>query len=181
MVHQSIRAAVLALVLSMTCGTTLAWKPEVGEVPGSLGRVEYLDGRPVDLSVFRGAPVILYFGADWCGPCRSTGRPALLDVWKKYQARGLKAVYVNLDDNKYRDMKVREAEAMDMPIAMLNLAECPPGACLTKTRDMGAFGKAYTIPFAVVLDAEGIVRAKLQGGRGVLGGLDEAVASVLRP
>lgn len=157
-----------------------AWKPEVGEVPGALDRIEFIDGRPIVLSDYVGEPLIVYFGADWCGPCKLRGRPALLATFEKFRHDGLKAIYVNLDDNGTRTNKQQEAVAMGMPIAMRRLEICPPGACMSSVKELGAFGTAYVIPFAVVIDREGVVRHRLQGGRGVSGGLDDAVSDVLK-
>lgn len=55
-----------------------------------------LQGKPVTLSLLRGCVVILEFWASWCGPCRTT-LPKVLDLAKKYQAKGLKVIGVSLD------------------------------------------------------------------------------------
>ena len=56
-----------------------------------------LDGKSIDLSSFRGHPVIVDFWATWCGPCRKQ-IPELVALYKKYnKSRGLVIIGVSCD------------------------------------------------------------------------------------
>jgi thiol-disulfide isomerase/thioredoxin len=56
-----------------------------------------LDGKDIELSRFRGHPVILDFWATWCGPCRKQ-IPELIELYKKYnKSRGLVIIGVSCD------------------------------------------------------------------------------------
>ena len=56
-----------------------------------------LDGRNIDLSSYRGHPVIVDFWATWCGPCRKQ-IPELVALYKKYnRTRGLVIIGVSCD------------------------------------------------------------------------------------
>lgn len=55
------------------------------------------NGTQKKLSDFRGNVVILSFWASWCGPCL-TELPTFAEMEKKFRARGLKVVPVNVDD-----------------------------------------------------------------------------------
>ena len=56
-----------------------------------------LDGRNIDLSNYRGHPVIVDFWATWCGPCRRQ-IPELIALYKKYnKSRGLVIIGVSCD------------------------------------------------------------------------------------
>jgi len=56
-----------------------------------------LDGKQIDLSHYRGHPVIVDFWATWCGPCRKQ-IPELVALYKKYnKSRGLVVIGVSCD------------------------------------------------------------------------------------
>ena len=56
-----------------------------------------LDGKEIDLSNYRGHPVIVDFWATWCGPCRKQ-IPELVALYQKYnKSRGLVIIGVSCD------------------------------------------------------------------------------------
>ena len=56
-----------------------------------------LDGKEIDLSHYRGHPVIVDFWATWCGPCRKQ-IPELVALYQKYnKSRGLVIIGVSCD------------------------------------------------------------------------------------
>ncbi len=56
-----------------------------------------LDGNKINLSHYRGHPVIVDFWATWCGPCRRQ-IPELVALYQKYnQSRGLVVIGVSCD------------------------------------------------------------------------------------
>lgn len=157
-----------------------AWPPELGEVPQPITSYEYLDGKPIDLAAFRGQPTVLYFGADWCVPCVMKGKPATLAVFNKYKSRGLQLLFVSMDDNKFRPGKVVESQQLGIPFAMARSELCQPGKCLDGLRDAGTFGRIFSYPTAIVLNADGQVTEKLGGGGAIETALDSAVRKVLK-
>ena len=58
-----------------------------------------LDGKPFDISQYKGKVVVVDFWATWCGPCRAE-LPNLKAVYEKYHSRGLEVVGVSLDNSK---------------------------------------------------------------------------------
>jgi thiol-disulfide isomerase/thioredoxin len=56
-----------------------------------------LDGKDIELSSYRGHPVIVDFWATWCGPCRKQ-IPELVSLYKRYnKSRGLVIIGVSCD------------------------------------------------------------------------------------
>jgi thiol-disulfide isomerase/thioredoxin len=74
--------------------------PQSAPSPGDQGldfSAPGLDGKSIDLSSFRGHPVIVDFWATWCGPCRKQ-IPELVALYKKYnKSRGLVIIGVSCD------------------------------------------------------------------------------------
>ncbi|WP_157267374.1 peroxiredoxin family protein [Azohydromonas aeria] len=169
----------LQIGLLMAAGTAHAWKPEIGEAPANPGNVEYTDGTKVSLEKLRGHPTVLYFGGDWCEPCRTRGYPAIKAAHQKYKAQGLQFVFFSMDDNALREHKAQEAATTGIPIAMPALDTCPPRSCPFGVKDLVDFGRIYKFPTAIILDSKGIVRSKLETGRGVESGIDAAISNVL--
>lgn len=89
--HTTKAFALLALTGLLACS---AHAIEVGQpapaidLPGQQGTVQ--------LSSYKGKTVYLDFWASWCGPCKQSF-PWMNDMQRKYGARGLQVVAINLD------------------------------------------------------------------------------------
>ena len=74
--------------------------PKARETRGDQGlnfSARGLDGRTVDLSDYRGHPVIVDFWATWCSPCRRQ-IPELIALYKRYnKSSGLVIIGVSCD------------------------------------------------------------------------------------
>lgn len=155
-----------------------AWKPEIGEVPGEIESYEYIDGTPFSLQTLRGKPAVLYFGADWCGPCVEL-RPFIKSFTAKYASTGLQFVVFASDDNGLRGKWKEHESDMGVRAVMADLKVCPVGECRYGYRrgNFGAFGRLYRVPTAITVDAAGVVRAKFEGE--IAAKLPEAVDKLL--
>jgi len=57
----------------------------IGDAPPF--EVETFNGTTFDLAAHAEQPVLRYFGASWCPPCR-TQAPTIQRLWEEYQAKG---------------------------------------------------------------------------------------------
>ncbi len=75
---------------------------EVAPVKGSIApdfELQNLDGEEVQLSDFRGQPVLINLWATWCGPCRLE-MPAIQDRFELYKEEGFVVLAVDFDEPK---------------------------------------------------------------------------------
>lgn len=61
------------------------------------------DGKTVSLSDYKGKAVLLNFWATWCGPCKLE-MPWLIDLQKKYAARGFTVLGISEDDGPAKNV-----------------------------------------------------------------------------
>jgi cytochrome c biogenesis protein CcmG, thiol:disulfide interchange protein DsbE len=110
--------------------------------------VEELNGKTFDLAAQRGKVTIVNFWATWCPPCRKE-MPALSAFYRHYHGRGLEMIAVSADRPHDRSDVTKMAQSFSYPAAMLDDAQS------------NGFGDPSALPVTYVVDANGIVRAKL--------------------
>lgn len=71
--------------------------PPLSEAPPF--RLALLDGGALSLDDLRGSVVLVNFWASWCDPCRAEAA-TLQDMWRKYEAQGVKFVGLAVNDTK---------------------------------------------------------------------------------
>lgn len=126
-----------------------------------------LDGRPVRLADFRGRPLIVYFWASWCIPCR-TEFPLLKNALAAHAADGLALVGV-----VYRDSAANAGAFMSDYAASWPAVMDPGGATAT-------IWSVRAVPTSFFLDGAGIVRA-VSFGPPPSGSLEGLLAKILPP
>jgi len=131
-----------------------------------LGRT--LDGRTLRLSDFEGKPVIVFFWASWCPYCR-----AELPVLERLQAKTrerLPVVAVNIEE---RDVFKKLQRALAGATQLTHTYD--PDEASAK-----AFRKPGSVPYTVVLRADGSVAARQKGwGEDSVGYIVKQVNDVL--
>jgi len=81
------------------CKSDTPSKQEKAEAPDfSLYDIQ---GKIFKLSSQRGNPVVMFFGTTWCPACRGE-MPFYKDLYKKYAGRGLKFLYVDINESTER-------------------------------------------------------------------------------
>jgi cytochrome c biogenesis protein CcmG/thiol:disulfide interchange protein DsbE len=141
-----VACAAEALVLIGAGPHTLA-ATEVGQAAPALV-VRELNGQAFDLSAQRGKVVLIDFWATWCPPCRQE-MPVLDAFYRRYRNRGLEVIGVSADRPHDRADVEKLMQAFSYPAAMLSTAQA------------NGFGPPPALPVMYVVDAAGVVRAKL--------------------
>jgi peroxiredoxin len=111
------------------------------------------DGHERSLSRWRGKVLVVNYWATWCKPCREE-MPMFSMLHKRYALRGVQFVGIAADDPD----KVREF-ARQSPVSYPLLVGGE--RAIESTRDFG--NTPLAVPFTVVLDPDGNVRAAVLG------------------
>lgn len=110
-------AAVLMLCLpAIAFGASAPVKLAPGSVAPGFSRVD-LAGKRVDLRALRGKVVLIDFWATWCAPCMIE-IPHLIDLKKRYAARGFEIIGVSFDDSAAPVKAAARRFAFNYPILL---------------------------------------------------------------
>lgn len=111
------------------------------------------NGKPVQLSDYRGKVVMLDFWATWCGPCREE-IPGYVKLYGKYKDKGLVVLGVSLDSGGWDVVKPFMKEfKIDYPIVIAN------------QQVISNYGGIPAIPTTFIIDQEGNIVDKVVGYR----------------
>jgi thiol-disulfide isomerase/thioredoxin len=111
------------------------------------------DGKPQSLAIYKGRPVVVNFWASWCGPCVEE-MPELSSLQREYAKKGIQFIGVGVDSAANIKTFLKKVP-VDYPIYISGFG----GADIAR-----AFGNtAGGLPYTVVIDANGTVRATKLG------------------
>jgi cytochrome c biogenesis protein CcmG/thiol:disulfide interchange protein DsbE len=110
--------------------------------------VPELSGKAFDLSSLHGKVVIVNFWATWCPPCRKE-MPALDAFYRRYHDNGLEMIGVSMDRPHDRSDVIKVMQSISYPVAIMDDAT------------VNDFGSPDALPMTVIVDGNGVVRAKL--------------------
>jgi len=134
-------------IATIICATTLAFASvTVGNAAPTLV-VPELDGKAFDLSALHGKVVIVNFWATWCPPCRKE-MPALDAFYRRYHGEGLEMIGVSTDRPHDRSDVLKVMQSISYPVAIMDDAT------------VNDFGPPDALPMTVIVDSNGVVRAK---------------------
>jgi thiol-disulfide isomerase/thioredoxin len=144
-------AAILALA-ALPWGGTAAGTPTPVPEDARGGFVDR-EGRPHDLSEFRGSIVVVNFWATWCIPCRHE-MPLFVDLAARRARDGVVVVGAAADDRA--NLPEVERLAGDLGIRF-------PIWLGATTVDMARLGLGSALPATAVLDRDGAVVLRVDG------------------
>lgn len=111
------------------------------------------DGKPQSLAIYKGKPIVVNFWASWCGPCVEE-MPELSALQREYAKKGIQFVGLGVDSAANIKTFLKKVP-VDYPIYIAGFG----GADVAR-----AFGNnAGGLPYTVVIDANGAVRATKLG------------------
>ena len=110
-----------------------------------------LQGRPVRLADLRGRPVWINFWASWCPPCQAE-TPTIRDTAAAYAPQGLEVVGISVQEATEDDVR---AYAEKYGLGYTVAADL--------TGDVFRRYRVFGLPTQYFLDANGIIRAIVQG------------------
>jgi thiol-disulfide isomerase/thioredoxin len=167
----------LAFILLFLGLRVFAWAPSTGEPPKPIKNYEYVTGEAINFQSLIGKPTVLYFGGDWCPPCRAT-RPSIVKLAGEYGDK-VNFIFIGSDDNSLRAAKLQEIQGSKYKIAMPTLAKFPAGTIQRGPSNLGDFGRIYWWPTVVVLDSHGVVTEKIERTVGVQN-LEQIILGLLK-
>ena len=122
-----------------------------------------LIGPPLDISAWRGHPVLIDWWASWCGPCRAE-QPQLNALDRKFAPRGVHLLGVDFRDNA----DAGKAFVSEFHVPYPSVFD--PGEATTGPWQIDA------PPTLVVVDGKGQIRARFLG---TLVGIDPLLTRLL--
>ena len=108
-------------------------------------------GQPVDLAALRGRPVWINFWASWCPPCQAE-TPVLRELANRYRDRGLAVIGISVQETSVADVR---AYADRYGLGYTIAADL--------RGDVFRAWRIYGLPTQFFLDADGVIRAVVQG------------------
>lgn len=109
-----------------------------------------LNGATLNTSSYKGKVLLVNFWAAWCTSCADEV-PQFVALQKKYQQQGLQVLGFSVDDDAQELRDFYRKYQMNYPVAPSNL----------KVAD--AFGGIFGLPTTIVVDRQGMIRARYSG------------------
>jgi thiol-disulfide isomerase/thioredoxin len=108
-----------------------------------------VDGRPANLSQFRGKVVLINLWASWCPPCLAE-MPGLQALYQKVDTSKVAFVLISLDENQNKARALLKRKHYTMPVFF-------------PTADLPAPFNSSSIPYTVILTPQGRVADRHSG------------------
>jgi cytochrome c biogenesis protein CcmG, thiol:disulfide interchange protein DsbE len=123
---------------------------DVGDTVPAL-KAPTFNGQEFDLAALRGKVVVLNLWATWCSPCR-VEMPALETFYAKFRGRGVTVIGLN------------ENDPTDLAEVKQVMAGFSYPAVMAATAPVNDFRTPRVLPITYVIDAQGVIKAKLWPG-----------------
>jgi peroxiredoxin len=118
--------------------------------PAPAWTVQLSDGRMLDSAQLKGKVVLVNYWATWCPYCLKE-MPVIEEFWQDHRAQGFEVLAVSVDDPPDKIMQYMKDHGHHFPAAAMD-----PSI-------YAAFGRTDSIPASFLVDAEGVIRHKIDG------------------
>lgn len=117
---------------------------------------DVMTGKPFDMSKLRGKYVVIDFWATWCVPCRKSN-PHMLELYKKYNKKGLEFIFVADDDRNEAGLKkaIQQDGLQKMHHVLRGLQRVPGTHDYDKSNDISDKYGVHSLPTKYLIDKEG--------------------------
>jgi tetratricopeptide (TPR) repeat protein len=127
-------------------------------------------GEDLSIEKLRGRIVLLEFWASWCGPCRAE-LPEIKSIWKKFGGDQFIIVGINLDSNRPAFDTFTKQEGLSWPQYYDGLG--------WGNKISQLYG-VYAIPHSVLIDQDGVIKARGLRGEQLAEMIGEMVSKLPR-
>jgi peroxiredoxin len=118
--------------------------------PAPAWAVQLSDGRTLTSEQLRGKVVLINYWATWCPYCLKE-MPVIDEFWRDHRSKGFEVLAVSVDDPPEKVAQYMKDHGYSFMSATMD-----PSV-------YAAFGRADSIPTSFVLDAQGVIRHKIDG------------------
>ena len=148
-----------------------------GAIAGNFDTID-INGNPLKLADFKGKYLLIDFWASWCIPCRK-GSPHLIELFKKYNSKGLEVLGVASDDNNHPAW--RKAVKDDNVGIWHHVLSGRQFDRKTMRTIVPAIGDGYnisTLPTKILIGPDGIIIGRYGSGGGNDDDMDRDLAAL---
>ena len=152
-------------------------------VPGApAGNFDTVDinGNPLKLADFKGKYLLIDFWASWCVPCRK-GNPHLIELFKKYNSKGLEILGVSDDDRDHDAWrKAVEKDQIGIWHHVLRGSTFDRKTMKNKypEKDISDGYNISTLPTKILVDPDGMIIGRYGSGGGNDTDMDRDLAAI---
>ena len=131
--------------------TGMGDRPSLVSGPAPSFTLNDLDGRPVNLTDYRGKIVLLNFWATWCEPCKKE-MPEMQAAYEQYMDQGFVVLAINFGGRADQASSFAHHGRLTFPILL------DPGVKVASRYGV------VSLPVSFFIDKEGIIRERVFGG-----------------